>query len=93
MTVYLSPAAAGLEYPIPVSGHTVTKHIVAGVKAKNGGRIRLGGVRAPSGWRVSRESLDAFFAALTADRGGASTSVSSEARARRADEVLRATGW
>jgi len=93
MSECLTPTAAGREYPTPVGAHTVTRHITVGVRAKNGGRIRLRAIRAPSGWRISREALDAFFKALTEDRGAVSTSASTEARVHRADAVLRASGW
>ncbi len=76
-----------------MGGHTVTRHITHGVRSKNGGRIHLRAIRTPAGWRVSREAIDAFFKALTEDRGVALTSASTEARVHRADAVLRASGW
>jgi hypothetical protein len=42
---------------------------------------------------VSREAIAEFLMALTEDRGVASKSELTEARVRRADAVLRATGW
>jgi hypothetical protein len=93
MADFLKPCQAGREYPVPVSGHTVTRHITVGVKIRGGARIKLRAVRSPSGWLITEQWIQEFHAALTAARGGASSSATMEARARRADSALAASGW
>jgi hypothetical protein len=51
---------------IPTHPATVSRWITTGVKAADGTRVRLEAVRSPSGWKVSRDAVDAFLARLTA---------------------------
>jgi hypothetical protein len=52
--------------------------ITKGTVLSNGQRLKLQAVRTPGGWRIRRDWLDAFLAALTADRQGG-TDTASEA--------------
>jgi hypothetical protein len=55
--------------------------ITRGAVLSNGQRLKLQAVRTPGGWRIRRDWLDAFLAALTADRQGG-TDTASEAAGR-----------
>lgn len=49
---------------------SICRWIQQGVRLRSGGRLRLQAVRVPSGWRTTREWLEEFHQALTADRLG-----------------------
>ena len=52
----------------PVGPGALKRWIEVGVKARNGGRIRLAAERLPSGWVVTDEAIRQFIDALTLDR-------------------------
>jgi hypothetical protein len=87
-------AAVARSYPGgPVHPATVTRHILRGVRLRDGSTLRLAARRTPGGWVVSPQSLDEFLARLTADRCGATapaTEGSSKAARRRTVERAEA---
>jgi hypothetical protein len=50
---------------------TLTRWILRGVRLRNGQTLKLAARRYPGGWSVTRQALDDFVSALTADRCGA----------------------
>lgn len=73
--VYFSPSQVARMLPSskgdkPVHPATVLRWRSRGVPLSDGTRVYLEGVRYPSGWKFTREALDAFLAAITEDRGG-----------------------
>jgi hypothetical protein len=49
---------------------SICRWIQHGIRLRSGGRLHLRAVRVPSGWRTSRQWLNDFRSALTADRLG-----------------------
>jgi hypothetical protein len=70
----LADAARQL-YPVPTHPASVTRHIIRGVRLRDGSRRRLDATRTPGGWVVTAEAVRAFLDALTADRRGHSPAV------------------
>jgi len=73
--VYLTPAQLARQIPSskgdkPVHPATVLRWRSKGVTLSDGSRVYLEGVRFPSGWKFTREALDAFLRAITEDRAG-----------------------
>jgi hypothetical protein len=68
---YLRLIDAAREWPGgPIHPASITRHILKGVKLRNGSRRRLWALKTPGGWVTSREAIDEFLAVLTADRLG-----------------------
>jgi hypothetical protein len=78
----------------PVHPSSLTRWILDGIRLSDGSRIRLRGVRFPSGWRNTDEWIEDFLESLTAARtcsrlmAGRTGSLRSPARRQR--EHLRA---
>jgi hypothetical protein len=53
--------------------------ITKGAMLSDGQRLKLKALRTPGGWRIRRDWLDAFLAALTADRQGGADKASDAA--------------
>lgn len=65
----LAVAARDL-YPLPTHPSTLTRHILRGVKLRDGSTRKLTAVRTPHGWFVTAEAVDVFLDAITSDRTG-----------------------
>jgi hypothetical protein len=60
--------AAQTLYPTPLHSATVTRHILQGVRLRDGSTARLKALRTPGGWVVTREAVNEFIEAITNDR-------------------------
>jgi hypothetical protein len=78
------PGARGARRVHPA---TVVRWITGGCPARDGTRVKLPATRAGSRWLVRPADLEAFFAALTADPGPATTPPRSPAAANKATEA------
>ena len=65
----IADAARSL-YPVPNHPATVTRHILRGVKLRDGSTVKLAALRTPGGWLVTAEAVDEFISAITRDRCG-----------------------
>src|SRR4051794_1225576 len=74
----LADAARDL-YPVPNHPATVTRHILRGVKLRDGTTAKLAAVRTPGGWLVTAQAVDEFIAVITADRTGEPARTKSDA--------------
>src|SRR5689334_12369926 len=99
MSGYLRPAQAAKHWPHdgrPPHPSKIVRSIVRGTAshARPGERIKLRAIRDSQGWLTTREWVEEFLSALTADRLGAqATNPLIEARAERAMASLQAQGW
>jgi hypothetical protein len=66
---------------------TVSRWIMRGVRLRDGFWLKLAATRTPGGWLVTDGALDAFLAALTADRTGEPVAAVPSATARRQREL------
>src|SRR5262245_330663 len=76
----------------------VVRWIQKGTLLADGTRLKLEAIATPGGWRVSREALDAFLEAVTADRAGKpqpapTTKPARGERIQRLDAALQAAGF
>jgi hypothetical protein len=66
---YLRLIDAAREWPGgPIHPSSLTRQILRGAKLRDGSRLRLRAIKTPGGWVLTREAIDEFLAALTADR-------------------------
>jgi hypothetical protein len=76
--------AARKLFPVPHSPATVTRYVVKGLRKPDGSVRKLPGLFSAGRWWVTKEDVEAFVAAITADRSGraAATPARREAAAR-----------
>jgi hypothetical protein len=98
MSEYRTPAQIASKIPSfrenkSTHPHTVIRWMTTGVKRSDGSRLKLKAVRFPGGFRTTDAWVDEFIDALTKDRTGSTVRPVDDARARRANAVLAASGW
>jgi hypothetical protein len=95
---YLRPAQAARFWPHsgkPPHPSKVVRAILTGKpsRLRPGRRIKLRATNDGRSWLTTKEWIDEYLAAITADRGGRAPSVDVQARAQRARARLAAAGW
>jgi hypothetical protein len=75
----------------PVHTATLTRWILSGVRARDGGRIKLEAKRLPGRWVVTDEAIDQFIERLTNDRAGAAAEVPVRTPAARSKAAVAAS--
>jgi hypothetical protein len=74
----------------PTHPATLTRWILRGVRLRDGRSLKLAARRYPGGWSVTRQALDDFVSALTADRCGGPAPAAIEPPVARRDAHDRA---
>jgi hypothetical protein len=96
INAYIRPAAATRHVPHdgrPVSPAAILRWIRAGVKTKDGRRIKLQAIRTPGGWLTRADWIDAFLDSLTCDGAETTRPPQATERARAAMSRLAERGF
>ncbi len=77
--------------PVPIHPASLTRHILQGVRLRDGSTRKLLAIRTPGGWLVTREAVNEFLEAITADRQGGPAPVRTPGN--RVEMALNAAGF